>query len=150
VSTSNPNVANPSSGLQIFAYDHPVAEHYAGWMGFGPDGFLYISTGDGDSAFDPLDSAQDVTSDRLGKILRIDVNSDSFPGDPSQYYADPPTNPFIVGPGDNEIWAFGLRNPWRCSFDRQTGDLWISDVGQAGAEEVNFQPANAAGTMPGM
>lgn len=115
----------------------PMTNHQGGWIGFGPDGYLYISSGDGGSA----NTAQPVNT-LLGKIVRIDVDGDDFPGDPEANYAIPPTNPLLHDPAARpEIWAFGLRNPWRCSFDRMTGDFWIGDVGAASREEVNFQPA---------
>lgn len=144
--SSDPNVANAASELPLLTYAQPFSNHNGGWMGFGPnDGYLYISSGDGGSGCDPGQRAQDITDQRLGKILRIDVDGDDFPGDPQRNYRIPPTNPFVGAAGDDEIWAYGLRNPWRCSFDRLTGDLYIADVGQIGLEEVNFQPASGAG-----
>ena len=104
-------------------------------MGFGPDGNLYIGTGDGGSANDPSNRAQTITAMRLGKILRIKPNI----GGVSPYYTSPSTNPFFgATTGDDEIWSYGMRNPWRCSFDRQTGDFWIGDVGQNAVEEVKL------------
>jgi hypothetical protein len=114
-------------------------------MDFGPDGYLYIATGDGGDRFDPDNNAQDITDNLLGKILRIDVNGDDFPADPNRNYAIPPDNPFVDAEGDDEIWAYGLRNPWRNSFDSETGDLYIADVGQFVIEEINVQPADSAG-----
>jgi glucose/arabinose dehydrogenase len=119
-------------------------------MGFGPDGFLYIASGDGGGSFDSgsghtsgTGNAQDITANLLGKILRIDVNGDDFPADPARNYAIPAGNPFAgVVTGDDEIWAYGLRNPWRSSFDRATGDFYIGDVGQGLCEEVNVHPAS--------
>ena len=84
-------------------------------------------------------------STMLGKMLRVDVNSDAFPADPNKNYAIPASNPFAAGGGLPEIWAYGLRNPWRPSFDRATGNLWIADVGQAAREEINFQSASSPG-----
>jgi hypothetical protein len=107
---------------------------------------LYIATGDGGFGNDPNNHAQSISDGSLlGKMLRIDVNSDAFPADDTRNYAIPATNPFAGIAGDDEIWAYGLRNPWRNSFDRATGDLYIADVGQGAREEVNFQPANSTG-----
>lgn len=132
------NIADAGSAVQVMFIDQPFSTHKGGWIGFGPnDGDLYIATGDGGSFCDPGQRAQDITDQLLGKILRIDVI-----GPP---YAIPANNPFVGLEGDDEIWAYGLRNPWRCSFDRDTGDLWIADVGQNAREEVNFQPAASAG-----
>ncbi len=143
--SANPNVADAASAYPILSIPQPFSNHNGGWLGFGPDGYLYIATGDGGSANDPGNRAQDITSQLLGKLLRIDVDRDDFPADATRNYGIPPTNPFVGVIGDDEIWAYGLRNPWRCSFDRLTGDLWIADVGQGAWEEVNFQPAGAAG-----
>ena len=113
--------------------DQPYRNHNGGWIEFGPDGMLYIGTGDGGKANDPKNFGQDLNS-RLGKILRIDVS-------PDRGYDIPEDNPFTDRNGVHpEIWAYGLRNPWRCSFDRKTGDLWIADVGQNHWEEINFMP----------
>ena len=145
--TANPDQANAASGDVILTIAHPVnANHNGGWISFGPDGYLYIATGDGGAGGDPPNNAQNVNS-LLGKMLRIDVNSDGFPGDPSRDYAIPADNPFVGANGADEIWAIGLRNPWRPSFDRVTGDLYIADVGQDRYEEVNFQAAGAAGGL---
>jgi glucose/arabinose dehydrogenase len=144
-STTNPNRADAASGDVILAIDHPTnSNHNGGWLGFGPNGMLYIGTGDGGAGGDPLNNAQneDVL---LGKMLRIDVNGDDFAGDASRDYAIPDSNPFANGPGADEIWATGLRNPWRPSFDRVTGDLYIADVGQNAWEEVNWQSHTSAG-----
>src|SRR5206468_5011873 len=123
-----------------------------GWLGFGPDGFLYISSGDGGGADDAdvghtpgTGNGQDITENLLGKILRIDVRGDDFPADPARNYAIPSDNPFRNVAGDDEIWTWGLRNPWRASIDRQTGDLYIGDVGQDSCEEIDVQPAASAG-----
>jgi glucose/arabinose dehydrogenase len=130
----------------------PFTNHKAGDIHFGPDGYLYIPLGDGGGGGDPGENAQDKTT-LLGKIARIDVDSDPG-GDPPDCkglgaggYTVPSTNPFSGGPGDDcdEIWAVGFRNPWRSSFDRLTGDLYIADVGQNSWEEINFQPAGSAG-----
>ena len=137
VSPDNPNRADPSSARQILFIDQPYPNHNGGQLQFGPDGYLYIGMGDGGSANDPQDRAQNRTT-LLGKMLRIDVDADT--------YAVPPSNPYASnGAGRPEIWSLGLRNPWRFSFDRDTGDLWIADVGQGLWEEVNFQPASSIG-----
>jgi glucose/arabinose dehydrogenase len=130
--SGNPDVANPV-GTVLLSIFQPFANHNGGWLGFGPDGYLYAATGDGGSGGDPGDRAQNVDS-LLGKILRLDV---SGPG-----YTIPPGNPFAgPTPGRDEIWNYGLRNPWRPSFDRATGDFVIADVGQNLREEINFAPA---------
>lgn len=139
--SANPNLANTASGVQLMSWSDPFSNHNGGWMGFGPDGNLYIAVGDGGSANDPGNRAQTIINMRLGKMLRIKPTV----GGASPYYTIPSGNPFNGVNGDQEIWAYGLRNPWRCSFDRVTGDLWIGDVGQNAVEEINFQPANAAG-----
>jgi glucose/arabinose dehydrogenase len=144
VSPADPNVADPDSAQTVLTQDQPGGDHNGGQLAFGPDGYLYISIGDGGCCGDPFRTAQDLDT-WLGKILRVDVNGDDFPGDPDRNYAVPPDNPFVGGPGLDEIWAYGVRNPWRCSFDRVTGDFFIADVGQDTWEEVNFQPASSTG-----
>lgn len=138
---ANPDVADPTSAHTILTINRsPSTNHQAGWIGFGPDGYLYISSGNGGD----FSSSQPLTT-LLGKVLRIDVDHDDFPADPQKNYAIPPTNPFFGSTTAlPEIWAYGLRNPWRCSFDRQTRDLWIADVGDGTNEEVDFQPAIGA------
>jgi uncharacterized repeat protein (TIGR01451 family) len=135
--SSNPDVADASSATILLTISQPYANHNGGCIKFGQDGYLYIGMGDGGSGGDPQNYAQNKDS-LLGKMLRIDVDH----GNP---YAIPADNPFVGQDGADEIWALGLRNPWRFSFDRLSGDLYIADVGQNAWEEVNFQPANASG-----
>jgi len=133
--SSNPNVADPASVTPIITIDQTTASnHKAGWLGFGPDGDLYTATGDGGST---PGSAQDLNS-LLGKILRIDVHGDDFPADPTRNYHVPSDNPFVGVSEAEEIFALGLRNPWRDSFDRGLGDFYIADVGQSQWEEVDI------------
>ena len=142
VSAGNPNLADPTSEVVLFTVSQPFSNHNGGDLNFGPDGYLYIGLGDGGSFNDPGNNSQTTTT-MLGKMLRIDVDNPSGGLD----YGIPPDNPFLT-PDDgilDEIWATGLRNPWRFSFDRQTGDLWIGDVGQDQYEEVDFQPAGSPG-----
>lgn len=141
VSSDNPDAAAPDSGQIILSINQPFANHNGGNIAFGPDGYLYIGTGDGGSAGDPLGNSQNPAA-LLGKMLRIDVNGN----DGDKAYAIPADNPYInKADFAPEVWAMGLRNPWRFSFDRETGDLYIGDVGQNQYEEVNFQPANSSG-----
>ncbi|HET7143264.1 MAG TPA: PQQ-dependent sugar dehydrogenase [Anaerolineales bacterium] len=126
------NVADPNSETVLLLIKQPYANHNGGGLDFGPDGYLYAGLGDGGSQGDPSKNGQNTTV-MLAKILRIDVNN----GDP---YSVPPDNPF-----GNEVWAYGLRNPWRISFDSATGDLWIGDVGQGQWEEIDYLPAGAQG-----
>jgi glucose/arabinose dehydrogenase len=144
-SGANPDLADPTSGNVILTIPHPeFRNHNGGWIGFGPDGMLYIAVGDGGGAGDPNNNAQNKNV-LLGKILRIDVSRDGFPANPNRDYATPADNPFVGAAGADEIWAYGLRNPWRASFDRLTGDFYIADVGQREREEVNFQRASSDG-----
>jgi glucose/arabinose dehydrogenase len=145
VPPATPNQADFNSEFILFQIAQPQSNHNGGWIAFGPnDGYLYIAAGDGGGAGDPLNYGQNVTV-LLGKMLRIDVDGDDFPGDPNNNYAIPSDNPLVGEAGRDEIWAWGLRNPWRNAFDRETGDLYIADVGQGAREEVNFQPASSPG-----
>ena len=135
VSAGDANVADPVSEGVVLTIPQPFANHNGGQLAFGPDNNLYIGMGDGGSGGDPQGNAQNPGS-LLGKILRIDVESGTTP------YGIPPGNPFVGAAGYRpEIWALGLRNPWRFSFDRGTGDLYIGDVGQGNFEEIDVQPA---------
>jgi uncharacterized repeat protein (TIGR03806 family) len=138
VPAATPNAADKSSLYPILEYAQPYGNHKGGMMAFGPDGYLWISAGDGGAAGDPNGNGQN-TNALLGKMLRIDPSGDSLPADPRRNYRIPPTNPFASGVGGKpEWWARGMRNPWRWSFDRLTGDLVIGDVGQDAYEEVDF------------
>jgi glucose/arabinose dehydrogenase len=121
---------------RLLAIAHPRSNHNGGWLGFGRDGLLYISTGDGGGGNDPDGNGQN-RSTLLGKMLRIDVSRDDFPGDPDRDYGIPAANPFATSGGAPEVWLYGLRNPFRSSFDRATGELWIADVGEGAIEEIN-------------
>lgn len=140
VSAQNPDLANVNSAATILTQDQPFGNHNGGDLNFGPDGYLYIGFGDGGSGNDPQDNGQ-KKSTFLGKILRIDINN----GLP---YSVPSDNPFV---GDatvlDEIWSLGWRNPWRFSFDRQTGDMWIGDVGQNAYEEISFEKDTSSGGL---
>ena len=155
VNAVNPNIANASSERVLLEFEQPYANHNGGDLHFGPDGYLYIASGDGGSGGDPQDYAQNNQS-LLGKLLRIDVDSAPGPNNGPdcdisgwRNYRIPSGNAFTNGPGGgcDEVYANGLRNPWRFSFDRQTGDLWIADVGQNAYEEINFVLAGAAGGL---
>lgn len=137
VSANDPNVADPNSAVPILFVQQPFANHNGGQLQFGPDGYLYIGMGDGGSAGDPGNRAQNL-NELLGKLLRLDVDA--------AMYSIPPSNPFARRSGARgEIWAYGLRNPWRFAFDRASADLWIADVGQGSWEEIDFQPAASIG-----
>jgi glucose/arabinose dehydrogenase len=136
VSAGDPDVADASSGEVVLTYAHTLGNHNGGMLAFGPDGMLYISAGDGGDQ-----SEGQTLDDLLGAVLRIDVSGASG-------YAIPADNPFAGGGGLPEIWSYGLRNPWRMSFDRQTGDLYIGDVGQSNREEIDVATA-ATGTGRG-
>ncbi|MCH8006496.1 MAG: PQQ-dependent sugar dehydrogenase [Planctomycetes bacterium] len=146
--SGDPNIADASSGFTLMTLGQPFSNHNGGWIGFGPnDGYLYIATGDGGNFCDmgPGHSsggnAQDITNNLLGKMLRIVPSTTPAVGG----YLVPADNPFVGITGDDEIWAYGLRNPWRASFDRDNGDLYIGDVGQDAREEIDFQ----RGVSPG-
>jgi glucose/arabinose dehydrogenase len=151
--SADPDVADASSATPVLSVGHSTySNHNGGWIAFGPDGFLYLALGDGGGSNDSgtghtpgTGNAQDISDNLLGKILRLDVDGDDFPADPQRNYAIPPDNPFVGVAGDDEIWAYGLRNPWRDSFDRWTGDLFVGDVGQDTCEEIDVQPAGSAG-----
>jgi glucose/arabinose dehydrogenase len=141
--TEDPNVADTESEQAILRQAQPYPNHNGGHIVFGPDNYLYIGFGDGGSGGDPQGNAQRLDT-WLGKILRIEVDPEYVPdGEP---YGIPEDNPFLEDEGAlPEIWALGLRNPWRFSFDRETGDLWIGDVGQNAIEEVDRAPGNPGG-----
>ncbi len=141
--------ADPNSEELLLVMPRPNG-HNGGWIGFSPnDEYLYLSLGDAGTAAnpDPLNRSQTIVGREFaGKILRLDVSGfDDFPAEPDRNYAIPPSNPFVGVLGDDEIWAYGLRNPWRCAFDSATGDLWIGDVGQETWEEVHFEAAGSPG-----
>ncbi|TKB61783.1 MAG: PQQ-dependent sugar dehydrogenase [Nitrospira sp.] len=137
VSSTNPNVADPNSRVILVSVPHPTfANHNGGMLAFGPDGCLYAAVGDGGGSGDPSNNAQDLTS-RLGKILRID------PTTPGTACTSGTVNPFVLSGGDQLVWSYGLRNPWRFSFDGD--DLYIGDVGQNAREEINLSQGSNAG-----
>lgn len=137
VSDTDPNVANPASADVLLTIAQPGNNHNGGTLVFGPDGYLYIGMGDGGGGGDPSNYGQNLNS-LLGKMLRIDVNGESG-------YAIPADNPYVGVAGEDEIWAVGVRNPWKFSFDRLTGDIWIADVGQNAIEEINKAASTEAG-----
>lgn len=150
VDPGNPNFANPASARTILSLNQPHSNHNGSWLGFSPQEVaagernLYITQGDGGMQRDPSNHGQNKNT-WFGKVMRIDVSGDAFPADPERNYAIPANNPYVGVDGADEVWAIGLRNPWRASFDRQTSDFWIGDVGQDRREEINFQPANSSG-----
>ncbi len=136
--SGNPDLADPASGVTILGVTQPYSNHNGGMIAFGPDGFLYFGLGDGGGGGDPEETGQD-RSDLLGSLLRLDVSG-------AGTYTIPAGNPYAGSTSFRpELWNWGLRNPWRFSFDRQTGDLYIADVGQNAYEELNVQPAGSAG-----
>ncbi len=140
VSAADPNRADADSGQVILTVDQPHRNHNGGMLAFDPDGYLYLGLGDGGFAGDPCDHGQ-RRDELLGSILRLNVGVSDVAD-----YSVPPDNPYVGNDlAKPEIWAYGLRNPWRFSFDRVTGDLYIGDVGQGRWEEINYQPANSAG-----
>ena len=139
VDPNNPDLALANSGSILLTIPQPYSNHNGGTIRFGPDGYLYIGMGDGGNGGDPGNRAQNI-NENLGKILRIDVDN---PG--TGAYGIPATNPYAASAGNDEIWAIGMRNPWKYSFDKNTGDLWIADVGQNAVEEINHVPSTAAG-----
>ncbi|MCG8454703.1 MAG: PQQ-dependent sugar dehydrogenase, partial [Holophagales bacterium] len=144
--SGNPNVADSGSATTVLTFNQPAGNHNGGDLHFGPDGYLYIASGDG--GFDWCNSQDDSTL--LGKILRIDADGDDFPGDPDANYAIPAGNPLVGVPGAaEEIWIMGLRNPWRFSFDRANGEMFIGDVGEGAWEEFNRIPAGVGGMNMG-
>jgi glucose/arabinose dehydrogenase len=139
---SDPDAGDPNSERVLLQIDQPFPNHNGGAVVFGPDGMLYIATGDGGSGGDPQGNGQRLDTP-LGKILRIDVDD---PGSDGRAYGVPDDNPFLADPGAMpEIWLTGLRNPWRIRFDDATGDLWIGDVGQGEWEEIDVARAGASG-----
>jgi len=138
--SANQNVADPASGKTLLVIPQPFSNHNGGMIEFGGDGFLYIGKGDGGSGNDPGNRAQNINL-LLGKILRIDVDQNV---NTPPYHGIPATNPFVGTAGADEIFLLGLRNPFRFSFDRVTGDLWIGDVGQGAREEIDRLPINSA------
>jgi glucose/arabinose dehydrogenase len=146
--TGNANLADAASEVKLLGIKQPAANHNGGMLAFGPDGYLYIGMGDGGGANDRYGNGQNPQT-LLGKMLRLDVR-----GSAAKPYAVPPSNPWVTARWNGqavrgEIWALGLRNPWRFSFDRKTGDLWIADVGQNRYEEIDRVPAGASGKVQG-
>lgn len=145
VSAANPDIADPGSELFILDFNQPASNHNGGDMIFGPDGYLYISSGDGGSSGDPNNLAQNINV-LLGKMLRIDIDNPSG----GNAYGIPPDNPFInTQDARPEIWAYGLRNPWRFSIDIEDNNIWIADVGQGSREEINRQSLDEGGVNYG-
>jgi glucose/arabinose dehydrogenase len=142
--SNNRDQADATSGDAILRIAHPRNNHNGGWIGFGPDGMLYVATGDGGGTGDPDSNGQSRFA-LLAKILRIDPASDAFPSDPNRDYAIPAGNPFNGADGAQEVWALGLRNPFRNSFDPLTGNLYIGDVGQGAVEEIDLMRPGDAG-----
>jgi glucose/arabinose dehydrogenase len=147
-SAGNRDALDGASGDVLLTIPHPRSNHNGGWLGFDSAGLLYMSTGDGGGANDPDFNGQNRNT-LLGKMLRLDVSRDDFPADPLRDYAIPPANPYAGGGGAGEVWLFGLRNPFRNSFDRATGELWIGDVGQGAIEEVDRVQTTESGLNMG-
>lgn len=144
VSAADANVADPDSAFVILQIEQPASNHNGGMLAFGPDGYLYVGMGDGGGGGDRYGNGQNPAT-LLGKLLRLDVMSN-----PEQPYTIPADNPWVTADWNgedmrDEVWALGLRNPWRFSFDRATGDLWIGDVGQNQFEEIDYTPAGQGG-----
>jgi glucose/arabinose dehydrogenase len=141
ISEDDPNLLDPDSAEVVISVEQPARNHNGGMLAFGPDGYLYIALGDGGRQGDPEGHGQNLGT-LLGSILRLDVDSEPIGGG----YVIPEDNPFVLTEGARaEIWTYGLRNPWRFSFDRETGDMWIGDVGQTAFEEIDLQPAGVGG-----
>jgi glucose/arabinose dehydrogenase len=140
----NRDALDAASGDVLLSIPHPRGNHNGGWLGFDAAGLLYMATGDGGGANDPDRNGQDRDT-LLGKMLRLDVSRDDFPADPLRDYGIPAANPYAGGGGAPEVWAYGLRNPFRASFDRVTGELWIGDVGQGAIEEIDRMTTSQAG-----
>jgi glucose/arabinose dehydrogenase len=143
-STSNPDRADPTSPRTVLKVDQPYDNHNGGMLAFGPGGYLYIGLGDGGGAGDPGNRAQN-TGTLLGKMLRINVNGKTS----TRGYLIPGSNPYVGRTGRDEIWQIGLRNPWRFSFDRKTGTMWIGDVGQGSYEEIDRAVHTSTGSGRG-
>ncbi len=145
-SALDPDLADASSARTVL--DLPTTfGHVGGWLGYGPDGHLYLQVGDsGDfMSHDAPNRGQSISGELLANVLRLDPDGEDFPGDANRYYAIPSDNPFVGLTGEDEIWAYGMRNPWRGSFDRETGDYYIADVGQDAREEIDFELAGSPG-----
>ena len=144
-STTDPNFSDPASEELIITIPRTAVAHHGGWLGFGPDGFLYILLGDQDQPATEENHVSQDLSNLLGSVLRIDPFGDDFPQDDSRNYAIPTDNPFVGIEGADEIYAYGLRNPFSASFDSVTGNLYIGDVGEDNVEEVNLIPPGESG-----
>ncbi|MGE3909926.1 MAG: sorbosone dehydrogenase family protein, partial [Chloroflexota bacterium] len=145
VTPGNPELADPTPVRTILNLQDNYTNHNGGMLGFGPDDYLYVGIGDGGGGGDPDENAQNLNV-LFGKLLRLDIDNAGNPLHPDFSYAIPPGNPFVGQPNTRpEIWAYGFRNPWRWSFDRQTGDLLIGDVGQGAWEEIDLIPSGQAG-----
>ena len=140
IDSGDPDRINPESHRQLLFIDQPYANHNGGEVLFGPDGFLYVFMGDGGAGGDPHGNSQRLDT-LLGKVLRLDIDDASG----QVGYSSPPDNPFVGADGQDEIWHYGLRNPWRASFDRATDDLWIGDVGQGAWEEIDVARSGQGG-----